>query len=93
MAVEIDDRLAEGADPTVAWESIEAAGDDTLACTHGDVIPGIVRVLGLRGLEIVGPRRCEKASIWTVQLVEDGSGRPTGTMTYRPPPEAAQPPG
>jgi len=62
--------LAEGADPSRVLALIEAAPADTVLCTHGDVIPEVVRLLHLRGAELPATRRWQKGSTWVI--VHDG---------------------
>lgn len=39
-------------------------------CSHGDVLPALVRALTLDGMRIDGPRGCEKASIWRLEVAD-----------------------
>jgi 8-oxo-dGTP diphosphatase len=41
LEVEVDDRLAEGAPPTLALELL-ASLDGGVACTHGDIVDGVL---------------------------------------------------
>lgn len=37
-------------------------------CSHGDVIPEILRDLTMDGVELTGGRGCAKASLWVLEL-------------------------
>ncbi|MDA8290873.1 MAG: phosphoglycerate mutase family protein [Actinomycetota bacterium] len=72
--------LAEGADPLGALEALVdaaallAGGESVVACSHGDVIAGVLDTLAPAGVEVVGPRRAPKASVWVLE-VRSGSLR------------------
>jgi len=79
--------LAEGADTrhTIDW-LLSFAGRNVVACSHGDVIPEVLRRLQAHGAEIRSEHDtadAKKASVWTLR-VEAGV---VTTATYRPPPE------
>lgn len=78
--------LAEGASPTQAVTFIdEGAGLNLVYCSHGDVLPGILRILQFRGTELKLPPsgyEFRKAAIWKVKI-EDGH---CTTGEYLPPP-------
>lgn len=42
---------------------IAAEGTDTVACSHGDIIPEVIEHLGHQGVEVQG-RGCERGSVW-----------------------------
>jgi 8-oxo-dGTP diphosphatase len=68
LEVEIDERLAEGTSIEVAWPLLERVADTTtVICSHGDVIPDLIRRLQLRGMQIPGKRGCSKGSVWMLQ--------------------------
>lgn len=74
LAVVEDDALLEGAAPskTLAW--LEGLGHDdrvVIACSHGDVIGGIVERLDQRGTDLGGDLQWPKGSTWELE-VEDG---------------------
>ena len=82
VAVEADDRLAEGADPDAALELLLALdGDHGVACSHGDLIPPLLRRLVGLGMEVEGPLLDQKGSVWTIHTRD---GRPTRGR-YTPP--------
>lgn len=67
--------LLEGTRPADAlgWlEALEAGADDTVvACSHGDVIGGVLERLDARGTSLEGGLRWPKAGTWEFD-VEDG---------------------
>lgn len=67
--------LLEGAAPAaaLAWlEGLGAAPDETVvACSHGDVIGGVIERLDRRGTPLEGELRWPKAGTWELH-VEDG---------------------
>lgn len=72
LDVEPDDRLAEGAHSDAAFELIlglDAA--DGVACSHGDLIPDLLRRLVARGMKVDGPLLDQKGSVWTIHT-KDG---------------------
>lgn len=82
--VEVTDALAEAPDPDTTWGLIESLiGYNAVLCSHGDVIPAIVKRLMKAGLSIESRFFCSKGSIWEVDV--DGGKFTTGT--YVPPPE------
>lgn len=90
LSVEIDERLAEGADPEKALDLLTEVGSDPVAlCSHGDLIPSFLFELEDRGvpLEIDGRFRCQKASVW---LLEGERGH-VRSARYQPAPYAEDP--
>jgi 8-oxo-(d)GTP phosphatase len=81
------EHLAEGARPSRTLEWIAAqAGRRVVACSHGDVIPGVVRQLGATGVPLHSPNGVfdvKKASIWTLAL----EGNRVVSATYTAPPD------
>ena len=59
--------LFEGSDPRDAWAAIEdivaTSSGTIIACSHGDVIPGIIELLMERGLELESPPKIKKGSM------------------------------
>jgi len=67
VGVEPDARLAEGADVDEALELLLALDDvDGVACSHGDLIPALLRRLVAMGMKIDGPVLDQKGSLWTI---------------------------
>jgi 8-oxo-dGTP diphosphatase len=83
MAVEADDRLAEG---TGAHGVLQLAQElwatTAVVCSHGDVIPDVLEELGRRGVAIEGELRWPKASVWVLTGGQEGIRK----ATYLPPP-------
>lgn len=84
VRVEEDERLLEGADPAEALELLESADGTWAACSHGDVIPGVLELLGSAGARIGGQMTWPKASTWLLEG-DDGAGR-FARASYLPPP-------
>lgn len=82
--VTVDRRLAEGSDPVavIEWICDQSHEGDLVLCSHGDILPSVLRLLGLRGMTLDGPPEVRKASTWSCSVVD---GRPVHA-TYRPPP-------
>lgn len=84
LKVRPDPTLAEGADPEVAIEFLLAhARHDAAFCSHGDLIPKVIRRLTAAGMRTSDPNISTKGSWWELE-VDDGrvvSGRfvPHGT--------------
>lgn len=72
--VEDDDALGEGRDPLGAIDRVLAvlsglpAGAALAACTHGDVVHGILEHLVGAGIELRGPREAQKGSTWELRV-------------------------
>jgi len=74
VALETDHRLYEGGDPGFVLDlavGASAEQGDLALCSHGDLIPEILRLATLRGAELVGQRMVEKGSVWSLSF-EDG---------------------
>ena len=83
LKVEVDERLAEGASDADAGSLLREV-DHAVLCTHGDVIPLLLRRLADAGMSPEQGLRWPKASTWVVQRNDDG----WGAGTYVPPPRA-----
>ena len=84
LTVENCDELAEGSYVNGAFEllgSLAGSEGDSVLCSHGDVIPGVLWVLAQYGLDIPDLGRCKKGSIWELDVSD---GRIVGA-TYRHP--------
>jgi 8-oxo-dGTP diphosphatase len=95
LSVEVENRLAESTPVDVSWALLsELAGtigtngsaDGTVViCSHGDVIPDLVRRAQGRGMLVPGKSGCAKGSAWILQHW-DGQAFATGVYTpVRPP--------
>jgi len=81
LPIELNDALAESADIDQAWKLLtKAASSTAVICSHGDVIPDLVRRAQLRGLHIPGKSGCAKGSVWTLDHW-DGKRFATGVYT------------
>ena len=84
LPVETATELAEGASVGDAFDLLRSLGateGDSVACSHGDVIPGLLWVLARYGLDIPDSGRCKKGSIWELEV---SNGRIVGA-SYRHP--------
>jgi exopolyphosphatase/guanosine-5'-triphosphate,3'-diphosphate pyrophosphatase len=83
LPVELDDRLAEGAGTPSAFELLMGlAARPTLLCSHGDLVPALVRELEDLGVAVERPLRAEKGAIWLFE----GRGGVPARARYLPPP-------
>ena len=71
--------LLEGSDAAGALDLLESFDTPVAACTHGDIVPGVLDLLRSQGVEFQSPLIWQKASTW---LIQDGRAR------YLPPPQA-----
>jgi 8-oxo-dGTP diphosphatase len=78
LSVVIDKRLSEGADALPCIETVLDPGSQGLVlCSHGDLIPKVIRRLVADGMRTNDPNLSQKGSIWVLE-VDDGhavSGR------------------
>lgn len=59
--------LAEGAEVDAALQLVMGLDlDNGIACSHGDVIPQILRRLKADGMEVEGPLLDQKGSVWVL---------------------------
>ncbi|MDH3706298.1 MAG: histidine phosphatase family protein [Acidimicrobiia bacterium] len=69
LDIEPTPALLEGASGDEAAELVRSLTDtDTVLCSHGDVLPAVVRSLTVDGMRIVGGRGCEKGSVWELEV-------------------------
>lgn len=85
LSIETADFLAEGTDPQTALGRLEGMviSDPgvVVACTHGDVIWGILTALGQAGVPLDGQGDAKKGSIWVLEL----DGPAVASARYLPP--------
>ena len=81
LDVEIDKRLREGAPLKGAFDLVLGAPDGAAFCAHGDLIPAVMQYLADRGMKADAPQRCQKGSIWEIELRRGKATR----ATYHPP--------
>jgi 8-oxo-dGTP diphosphatase len=67
--------LAEGNSFEPVLALMDESPDDTVMCSHGDVIPEVIRALERRGAEIVGFRDSRKGSVWVLDRLDGGFTR------------------
>jgi 8-oxo-dGTP diphosphatase len=86
LEVEETEDLLEGADTSAAYDllcrSARETGD-TVACTHGDLVPELLRLAGRDGLSVEDTPRWPKGSTWAIE----GDGQQFTRARYLPPPE------
>lgn len=63
VTVETTDALREGVDTDTALAFLEGLADGTVACSHGDVIPAVLKRLEWHGLDIVDWPDTRKGSV------------------------------
>ena len=88
--VQSTEALAEGSD-TEAISLAQMYSDrigDVVLCSHGDVIPMVLRYLSQQHHVDLGEApRCQKASVWMIETTPTtGSTGPYGAARYLPPP-------
>ena len=95
LTVEVDGRLAESTRVDDSWGLLAelagtpgangSGGAAVVLCSHGDVIPDLVRRAQGRGMLVPGKSGCAKGSVWILQHW-DGEAFATGVYTpVRPP--------
>ena len=67
LPVLADERLAEDSDITAVIQMLEQAPDRAVICSHGDVIPALIRTLEKRGMAITTIPNWRKASVWVIE--------------------------
>jgi 8-oxo-dGTP diphosphatase len=82
LTVTVDDRLAEEQPFEGVLDILDNAGDGTVLCSHGDVIPETVHALVRRGMEVQGPPDWRKGTVWVLK----GNGRHISKGKVWPPP-------
>ena len=83
VEIETDAVLGEGADERRTFALMAAlAGTDAVLCSHGDVIPEVIRLLRITGTVINGQRGNAKGSIWTI--TSDGESLLTAEYAKTP---------
>ena len=84
LLVEIDDALEEGTPVERSWSLLAGLATGTaVVCSHGDVIPDLIRRAQGRGMLVPGKSGCAKGSVWTLQHW-DGTRFATGIYTPIP---------
>lgn len=83
VQVKVCDALLEGSDPVDALELLKR-GEVVAACTHGDIVPGVLDLLRSEGVKLDGPALWPKASTWVLSSGSDDAG--FARARYLPPP-------
>ena len=84
LTVELCDWLAETAEVEQSWKGMSAVADEcAVLCSHGDVIPDLIRRAQLRGMHVPGKSGCAKGSVWRLEHW-NGEGFATGIYTPIP---------
>ena len=67
------DLLVEGRDPHEAftWLREQAATRSIAACSHGDIIPGVLDLAEAAGAALPADRRWQKGSTWVLEIDRD----------------------
>ena len=82
LEVTVSDALAEGTPIERSWELLASVASRTaVLCSHGDVIPDLIRRAQLRGMHVPGKSGSAKGSVWTLQHWE---GETFATGIYTP---------
>lgn len=77
LSLEIDERLMEGAPVGKLVELLREFGEaNVVACSHGDLIPAVLRELETNGMRLEDQLRCETAGVWQLE------GTPPSRATY-----------
>jgi 8-oxo-dGTP diphosphatase len=76
VAVEIDRRLDEGGNGDDALRlARELLPDESVVCSHGDVIPDLLHVLATSGTQFRDPMQWPKGSTWELRWDGDVAAR------------------
>jgi 8-oxo-dGTP diphosphatase len=82
--VEVSGALMEGAPLSAVLTLVDSLVDENaVLCTHGDVVPEVLRALVGRGMRIVDPEEWRKGSTWVLEAGGDGFA----VARYLPPPD------
>lgn len=84
LPLERHTELGERSDVEDSWRLLAAVADGvTVLCSHGDVIPDLIRRAQSRGMHVPGKSGCAKGSVWTLEHW-DGERFATGIYTPIP---------
>jgi phosphohistidine phosphatase SixA len=67
LSVEVVTVLAEGESAAAVVELMTALPDDSVLCTHGDVLPAVIDVLASRGMAVDGELDWRKGVTWVLE--------------------------
>ena len=82
LTVQHDARLEEDSPLERSLAAIEDAPDNAVLCSHGDVIPTLVKALGASGMRVQGAPEWGKGSVW---VLERHGGRFVNAHAWAPP--------
>jgi 8-oxo-dGTP diphosphatase len=82
LQVETVEALREGTDTDTALAFLESLADGTVACSHGDVIPAVLKRLEWHGLDIVDWPDTRKGSVCRLERHDGNFVR----ASFSPPP-------
>ena len=71
LAVEVVQVLAEGESAVAVVELLTALPDDSVLCTHGDIIPAVIDVLAFHGMAVDGEPDWRKGAMWVLEREGD----------------------
>lgn len=81
LEVNVAPFLLEGTPTSRVLEFLRTITEPTILCSHGDIIPDVIRALEIGGTRIDG-RGCAKGSIWRIE--SDGERFTQATYTDAP---------
>jgi len=81
--IELLDSLGEGEPFEPLLELLATLPDESVICTHGDLIPAVIEALLRRGAELAGEPIWRKGVVWELDRTEETITR----MHATPPPE------
>jgi phosphohistidine phosphatase SixA len=65
--VRMEPRLLEGEPFEPVLDLIAEVADGSVLCSHGDIIPDVIKALHRRGMEVQTPPDWRKASVWVLR--------------------------
>jgi 8-oxo-dGTP diphosphatase len=71
VSIQDERRLYEGEPFEPVLDLLNEVGDGAVLCSHGDIIPDVIRALSRRGMEVQTPPDWRKASIWVLKRKGD----------------------
>lgn len=80
--VRVDKRLREDEPFEPVLELLAEVPDGAVLCSHGDIIPAVIKALHRRGMEVDTPVDWRKASVWVLRRKR---GRITKGKVWPPP--------
>ena len=76
LDVEVVDWLAEGNSGLTVRKRLAKLSDQNVAlCSHGDVIPEVIRALEAHGMAVDGERGWKKGAVWTIHMANGSAAR------------------